>query len=48
MSLRRRRPRQAIDLDSVASWAEKLDESIGTDEVSVRLARALAISRRRR
>jgi predicted nucleotidyltransferase len=41
-------PGRKIDLARVTRWAARLDESIGSDEVSGRLARATAIARRPR
>jgi len=41
-------PGNKVDLARVRPWAERLYQSIGTDDVSTRLARALATARRRR
>lgn len=39
-------PKLALDLEHVRKWAKRLDESVGTDEVSARVDRALTAAKR--
>jgi hypothetical protein len=40
--------RQTLDLDYVQTWAARLDQSLGTDDVSSRLERARTLARKSR
>lgn len=41
-------PKKSLDLDYVRGWAAQLDRSLGSDEVTQRLARASALARKTR
>ncbi len=40
-------PKLKLDIDYITHWAARLDQSIGSDEVTERVTRALAEAKRR-